>query len=230
VNLLVLRASLLVVCFLAAQMAVAEDVTPQKRFRILDRIIAVVADEIILESEVDRLTGSQIISKKEGEPAEAYRERVLQELITDVLRERELRSTGGFEPDPREVEKQFDEIARSVEASEGRPYTEILGNAGVTVGEAKNWIKRGIALNTYMRDRLLPRIRISQQEVEEFYAGPFRDEAQGRGLEALPPLSDIQDQLVVLLRERRLNAEIERWTEGLRKKTRILIYRRPPKG
>ena len=31
-----------------------------------------------------------------------------------------------------------------------------------------------------------------------------------------------------LLRERLLNEEVERWTKGLREKTRIVVYRRPP--
>lgn len=225
-NLQVVRAALLTVVLLGAVAARAAGDRPERQFRVLDRIVAVVGDEIILESEVNRFSGSLIIPRNSGETAGEYRDRVLNELITDLLRERELRSTGGFEPDPREVEKRYEAIAQRVESREGKPYSEVLLAAGVTVGEAKNWVRRAIALDTYLRDRLLPRIRITQKEIEEFYEGPFRIEARARGLPSLPPLADIQDQLVVLVRERRLNAEIERWTEELRQKTRIVIYRR----
>lgn len=224
------RAGLFALLLALAFVARAEEARPEKEFRILDRIVAVVGDEIILESEVERFSGSRIIPKKPDETLAQYRDRVLSELITDLLRERELRSTGGFEPDPREVEKKYEEIARQVEAREGKPYSEVLLSAGVTVGEAKNWVKRALALDTYLRDRLLPRIRITQKDIEEFYEGPFRTEALARGLTAVPPLDTIQDQLVVLVRERRLNAEIERWTEELRQKTRILVYRRGPRS
>ena len=55
------------------------------------------------------------------------------------------------------------------------------------------------------------------------------DLVQGmRGVETLPPFPEVQDQIRELLRERLLNEEVEKWTVGLRAKTRILVYRRPP--
>ena len=52
--------------------------------------------------------------------------------------------------------------------------------------------------------------------------------AAARGVETLPPFAEVQDQVRELQRERLLNEEVEKWTEGLRAKTRVLVYRRPP--
>ena len=49
-----------------------------------------------------------------------------------------------------------------------------------------------------------------------------------RGVETLPPFVEVQDQVRELLRERLLNEQVEEWTTGLRAKTRVLVYRRPP--
>ena len=92
----------------------------------------------------------------------------------------------------------------------------------------KGWIRRGIALESYARERLLPTVRVTEAGMRAFYDGPFRAEAEARGLKTLPPFADVQDQLRELVRERLLNEEVEKWTKGLREKTRVLVYRRPP--
>jgi hypothetical protein len=85
-------------------------------------------------------------------------------------------------------------------------------------------------LQTFTRERLTPAIRVTDAEIRAFYDGPFRDEAKEKGLETLPPLADVADEVRELLRERKLNEAIARWTDELRQSTRILIYRRsgPP--
>ena len=71
-------------------------------------------------------------------------------------------------------------------------------------------------------------MRVTDEGMRAFYDGPFRTEAAARGVETLPPFPEVQDQVRELLRERLLNEEVEKWTKGLRAKTRILVYRRPP--
>jgi len=71
---------------------------------ILDRIAAVVGDEIILDSEVDRLMAVGFNPRHPGETERQHRDRVLEELITDLVRERQLRRTAGLPPDPKEVD------------------------------------------------------------------------------------------------------------------------------
>ncbi len=193
---------------------------------VLDRIAAVVGDDVLLDSEVDRYVAAGVVERREGETDAAYRERVLNERIVDLLRERELRKTAGFDPDPREVDERMAAIASRVAKERGRPFDEVLAGAGVTRAEVAVWVKRGLALTAFVRERLLPTVKLSDAEVAAFYEGPFRVEMQTLGLAALPPLAEVDDQVRVLLRERKLNAEIERWTNELREKTRVLVYRR----
>lgn len=201
------------------------------RGAVLDRIAAVVGDDVVLDSEVDRLVAVRYLPGRPDESEAAYRDRVLEELVTDALRERELRKTGGLEPEPAEVEARVTALAARVEAERGQPFDAILRNAGITRSEAAAWVRRGLMLQTFTRERLTPTIRITDAEIRAFYEGPFRDEARAKGLEKLPPLADVSDQVRELRRERKLNEAIARWTDGLRQATRILIYRRsPPPG
>jgi len=185
-----------------------------------------VGDDIILESEVEKFTAVRYLPPSPGESDRAYRDRLLDELVTDALRERELRKTGGLEPNAAEVDARLKALAARVEAERGIPFDEVLKRAGMTRGEAAGFVRRGLMLENYTRERLSPTVRVTDAEIKAFYDGPFRDEARGKGLEALPPLTEVTDEVRELLRERKLNEAIARWTEELRASTRILIYRR----
>ncbi len=205
--------------------AVPPTATPAPAF-VLDRIAAVVGDEIILESEVEKLVAVRYLRGIPGESHGAYRDRVLEELVTDALRDRELRKAGGLDPDPAEVERRMKALADRVERERGMPFDEVLKGAGISRGEVTARVRKGLMLETFTRERLSATVRVTDDEIRAFYEGPFRDEAREKGLESLPPLSEVSDEVRELVRERKLNDAIARWTDDLRKSTRILVYRR----
>jgi len=194
----------------------------------LDRIAAVVGDEVVLEGEISRLAAIGFLPRREGETELAYRDRLLDLRVVELLREKELRLLTGLEPDAAEVNAKLDEVAARYEAGAGEPFDRVLERARTNRDEVRDWIRRGIALESYARERLLPTVKVTDEAMRAFYDGPFRTEAAARGVGTLPPFSEVQDQVRELLRERLLNEEVEKWTKGLREKTRILVYRRPP--
>jgi hypothetical protein len=194
----------------------------------LDRIAAVVGDEVVLEGEISRLVAIGFLPRREGEAELAYRDRLLDLRVVELLREKELRLLTGLEPDAAEVNAKLDEVAARYEAGAGEPFDRVLERVRTSREEVRDWIRRGIALESYARERLLPTVRVTDEAMRSFYDGPFRAEAAARGVETLPPFPEVQDQVLELLRERLLNEEVEKWTTGLRAKTRILVYRRPP--
>lgn len=194
----------------------------------LDRIAAVVGTEIVLEGEVSRLAAIGFLPRREGEAELAYRDRLLNLRVVELLREKELRLLTGLEPDLAEVNAKLDVVAARYEAGAGEPFDRVLERARTSRDEVRDWIRRGMALESYARERLLPTVKVTDEGMRAFYDGPFRTEAAARGVETLPPFAEVQDQVRELQRERLLNEEVEKWTEGLRAKTRVLVYRRPP--
>lgn len=193
---------------------------------VLDRIAAVVGDEIILDSEVDKLVAVRYLRPLPGEGDAAYRDRVLDELVTDTLRERELRKAGGLDADPAEVDRRVKVLSDRVEREQGMPLEDVVKRAGLSLGEVTAYVRRGLMLESFTRERLTPTLRVTDDEIRAFYEGSFRDEAREKGIETLPPLSEVSDGVRDLIRERKLNDAIARWTDELRKSTRILVYRR----
>jgi len=194
----------------------------------LDRIAAVVGDEVVLEGEISRLAALGFLRRREGETELAYRDRLLDLRVVELLREKELRLLTGLEPDPAVVASKLDEVAARYEAGTGEPFDRALERARTTRDQVREWIRRGIALESYARERLLPTVKVTEAGMQAFYDGPFRSEAAARGVQTLPPFAEVQDQVRELLRERLLNEEVEKWTNELRAKTRILVYRREP--
>jgi len=200
--------------------------TPAPGAVVLDRIAAVVGDDVILESEIKKLAGVDYLPRDPGESDAAYRDRILAARIVEVLRDRQLRKTGGIEPKREEVEARVAALEARVLKERGEPLDTVLARAGATRDELTAFVKRGMALESYVKERLGPTIKTTDAELKAYYDGPFRQEAQARGLKSLPPFEDVSEQIREVVREKKLNAEIERWTEQLRAETRVLIYRR----
>src|SRR5512140_1268497 len=144
------------------------------RPQVLDRIAAVVGDDILLESDVDRYAALGVVERRAGEGDTAYRERILNERIVELLRERELRKTASFTPDARDVEVRYQAVADRVSKERGVPFPSILAAAGVTRDEALDWTRRGLAIETFVQERLLPTVKVTEEEMAAFYDGPFQ--------------------------------------------------------
>ena len=202
------------------------DRTPSGSAVLVDRIAAVVGDDIILESEIRKLVAVRYLERKAGESETAYRDRALDQRVVDLLREKQLRRSSGFDPTPEEVEARVVALEERLAKDRGVPAAAALAAAGTTREELSSWVRRGLALDSFVKERLTPGLKLTEADLRAYYDTAFRDAAKKRGLADVPPFDDVRDEIREVVREQRLNAEIARWTEQLRSETRVLIYRR----
>lgn len=200
--------------------------TPSGPAVLVDRVAAVVGDEIILESEIRKLVAVRYLERKTGESDTAYRDRTLEQRIVDLLREKQLRRSSGFDPKPEAVEARVAAIEARLAKDRGVPAAAALAAAGTTREELSAWVRRGLALDSFVKERLTPGLKLTEADLRAYYDTAFRDAAKKRGLADVPPFDEVREEIREVVRELRLNVEIERWTEQLRSETRILIYRR----
>lgn len=200
--------------------------TPTGPAVLVDRIAAVVGDDIILEGEIRKLVAVGYLERKAGEFDNTYRDRVLDQRIVDLLREKQLRRSSGFDPMPEEVEARVQALEERLTKDRGVPAAVTLAAAGTTREELAAWVRRGLALDSFVKERLTPGLKLTDTNLRAYYDTVFRDAAKKRGLKDVPPFDEVREEIREVVRELRLNAEIERWTEQLRSETRILIYRR----
>ncbi|HET8796169.1 MAG TPA: hypothetical protein VFO89_00670, partial [Thermoanaerobaculia bacterium] len=63
----------------------------------------------------------------------------------------------------------------------------------------------------------------SNEDVEEYYRGPWSEQRRTRGL-AVPPLAQVSDEVRAAVRASRLQTEIDRWTAQLRARASVDVY------
>lgn len=194
----------------------------------MDRIEVVVEDDVLLQSDIDRLVAVRYLPPAPGESDASYRERTREARIVDLLRERELLRTGAPEPEARALEGRLAELEARA-ASEGTTLASRLALARMTRDELIALLKRGLALEAFVRDRIGASVRVTDGDIEALYASAsFREEARRRGIALVPFAAlpgDVKDQLRVLATERKLTEAVERWTAELRKRARVVVYR-----
>ncbi len=67
------------------------------------------------------------------------------------------------------------------------------------------------------------RVFVGLDEIQSYYDDFFVPELKARG-ESVPPVAEVREELRQVLRERRLNEEIERWTEELRQEADLVDH------
>ena len=183
------------------------------RFDRIDRILAIVDDDPILDSDVDRALGLGLVETGGATDQEALRRAVLDRLIDERLRFHEI-DRFGF------TEISLDEVDRGYEAIRGRfadpdVFASRLEALDLDPEGLRQLVARQIMVLTYVEERLGSRVFVSLDDIRGYYNETLEPELEARG-ETAPPLPEVRERIRAVLREQRLNQEIDRWTEELR--------------
>lgn len=192
--------------------------TPVPVARLLDRVVAVVDEDPILASDIDRVIGLGLVDRREGESGDLLRRRVLDQLIEQRLRSHEIDRSGFVEVPVEAIERQTAEIRARFpdEAS----FEKRLADLGMSVASLSQLVARQIAVLVYIDERLGPRVFVSLDDIRAYYVETLVPEAEKRG-EKAPPLEEVRERIRAVLREQRLNAELARWSEELRRNSDV---------
>jgi hypothetical protein len=187
---------------------------------LVDRVVAVVDDDPILASDVERIRRLGLAGERlAGESDEAFGRRVLDQLIDQRLRFHEVDRFGGGQVSVGEVEARAEEI-RSRFATEAA-FRERLAEVDLTEVGLAQIIARQLAVLQYVEERLGARVFVSLEDIRSHYDSELIPALAAEGRPA-PRIEAVREDIRAVLRERRLNEEIERWTEELRREADVI--------
>lgn len=189
-----------------------------------DRVVAVVDEDPILASEVDRAIVLGLVQMNPGEGDAAFRRRVLNGLVADRLRLHEIDRFGLAQVPVDEIEKGVAAIRERFPDDEA--FRKALRQVGLSLSALRQLVARQLIVLTYVDELLGPRIFLTPEEIERYYRTELTREMQRQGA-AVPPLDDVREQIRDVLRQRKLNQELDRWTEELRREADISTYPEP---
>lgn len=204
-----MKAPVLAVALLAATAAAGG----AEGFDRIDRILAIVDDDPILDSDVDRALGLGLVETGGAADQEALRRAVLDRLIDERLRFHEIDRFGFTEISLDEVDRGYEEIrARFTDPD---IFARRLEELDLDPDGLRQLVARQIMVVTYVEERLGSRVFVSLDDIRGYYNETLEPELKARG-EVAPPLPEVRERIRAVLREQRLNEEIDRWTEELR--------------
>ena len=192
--------------------------------RLIDRVVAVVDEDPILDSDIERVVRLGLLPAVAGESLADQRRRALDLAIEQKLRLHEV-DRFGFEETPLAlVDRQLEET-RSRFASEEDFRSELV-RLGLDEGSLRQLLARQLAVLGYVEERLGPRVFVSVDDIGRYYNEELLPELQRTATPAaeIPALETVRESIRAVLRERRLNDEIDRWTADLRRKADVVDY------
>jgi len=153
---------------LACALLVSLSATAQ--IQMLDKVIAIVDDDVVLQSELDQRLASVLAqiqqSGTQAPPEEVLVQQVLDRLISERLQLNIAYSAGVRIPDE-ELNSAMARIAAGNQLTMEQ-YIENIHSQGQTVATVREEIRNELTLMRVQQGRVMRRIRISQQELDNF--------------------------------------------------------------
>jgi parvulin-like peptidyl-prolyl isomerase len=186
-----------------------------------DRVVAIVDEDPILGSDIDRVIGLGLAPAKPGESEHDFRRRVLGELIDQRLRFHEIDRFGLGQVPAAQVDQNVKEIRDRFKTE--AELNQRLKEVGLTLAGLRQLATRQLMVLTYVDERLGPRVFVSQEDINAYYRDVLSPTLRKQG-QPVPPVEEVREQIRAVLKEQLLNQEIAAWTEELRRKADILNY------
>jgi peptidyl-prolyl cis-trans isomerase SurA len=193
-----------------------------------DRVLAVVDDDPVLASDLDRAVVIGQLAPKPGESPRAFRRRVLDDLIAQRLRFHEIDRFGLEQVPVDQIERQVAEVRARFK--DEATFRRQLKEVGLDEAALRQLMARQLEVLAFVDERLGPQVFVSLDDIANYYRTVLVPRMQQQQHAPVPPLDDVREQIREVLRQQRLTEEIDRWTEELRRKANIAIYFDEPAG
>jgi len=208
---------LLLVALLSAPLRAAEPAASPPT--LVDRVVAVVDEDPILLSDLDRAIGLGLVPRQAGESDLAIQRRALDALVEQKLRLHEIARFGVEDAPLDEVDRQLERL-RAGFPNEAAWQAE-LARLGLAESGVRQILARQLSVLGYVEQRLGPRVYVGVEEIRRYYDDELVPKLRAAG-DRVPPVEEIRESIRAVLREERLDREIDRWTAELRRQADVI--------
>ncbi|PXX93434.1 molecular chaperone SurA [Marinobacter vulgaris] len=197
-------------------MVVALSATVQAERKLLDQVVAVVNDDVILQSELDARINT-IVGRLRAQgtglpPQDVLEERVLEQLITESI-QLQMAERAGMRISDNELNETMASIAQRNNMTLDQ-FEQQLSQEGVTYREAREQIRNEMITSRVQQRQVGNRVRVTDREVENYLeatAGDGRSNAEYELAHILVQVEDFNDDEEV----REARNKIERLREEI---------------
>jgi hypothetical protein len=186
----------------------------------VDRIAAVVDGQVLTVSEIAQMVEIRFFTRLAASEEEHRRE-VLDALVAQALRYRDVERFGAQDISPDTIEARLMEIRRRFASEE--EFNAALARAELTLEEVRALAKRQLQVEAYIQERFAPLVFVTNEEIDDYYTSVWARARRERGL-TVPPLTDVREEVRTAVRSSRLQTEVDKWTAQLRARANVDVY------
>ena len=186
----------------------------------VDRIAAVIDGQVVTVSEIAQMVEIRFFPRL-AQTDEEHRREILDALIAQALRYRDVERFGAQDISADTIEARFLEIQRRFPSE--ADFTAALARAELSADEVRALAKRQLQVEAYIQERFAPLVFVTNEEIEDYYRNTWSPARRERGL-AVPALTEVREEVRTAVRSSRLQVEIDRWTSQLRARANVDVY------
>jgi hypothetical protein len=189
---------------------------------VLDRVVAVVNNQAVLQSDLDEEIKLAILDPGEAGLSVLTPQRALEQLIGRSLIQQQIRQEDAREADPSQdqVDARLHEIRtelpicvrQNCATEEG--WNQFLSSHGLTAQRVETYLRYRLQILGFIEMRFRQGIRITPQEIETYYRETLLPQyAAG---EKKPSLESVAPRIQEILLQRQVNTLFDDWLKNLR--------------
>jgi len=212
--------SVLLLAATRAPQALGES-TPRQSTRVVDRIVARVEDDIILQSQVRELGAFQQLIEGHAESDD----KLLVELIQQWVVETEATASHFPQPAQSEIDRELARIREQF--ADPEKYESRLNGLGLSAAQVRQLLSRQIYVERYLDYKFRPSVQIEAADIDAYYKKELLPELAKKNQPA-PARAAVEEQIRELLIQRGISELTVKWLDDT--KTRLKIEIEPAGG
>jgi parvulin-like peptidyl-prolyl isomerase len=189
---------------------------PPQSSRVVDRIVARVEGDIILQSQVRELGALQQLIDGRAESDE----KLLEELIEQWVVETEATASHFPQPAQSEVDRELKRLEGNFASPE--KYAARLNELGLSSPEVSRLLSRQIYVERYVDYKFRPSVQIDPADIDAYYKNELVPELAKKNQSA-PPRNAVEDQIREVLTQRRISDLTAKWLDDTKSRLKIEI-------
>jgi hypothetical protein len=183
---------------------------------VVDRIAARIEDDIITESEVRELSGFQELVEGHAAP----RNKVLDELINQWIIRTEANAALFPHPSEAEVDHELERLQQQFASR--KAFHARLRELGLDETAVRRLLRQELFLTRFLDYRFRATEQVDRKQIEDYYHQELAPQLAARG-QPLPPLEEVENQILEVLTQRAINDRAARWLGDSKSRLKIDI-------
>ena len=191
--------------------------------QVVDRMVAVVNKQVILESELDQATRVEFLlqAKPIEQLAQTDRAAELERLIDRSLLEQQIVDSAMLNPSAEDLAAKIKELREGLPgAGSDERWKAILGGYGLTQQDVEEQLTSQFRILRFIDLRFRGLVHVDKDAINAYYQDRFLPEVRKRNA-AEPKLSDVSDKIEQILAEQRIDGLLNNWLKTLRAQAQI---------